>query len=256
MSTEVNFAPVSVVFPALNEERNVGGALEALLDQELPPAQVVLVDHNSTDRTGEIARSYAGRFLQRGIDFCIVSEHKPGIGNARSAGCQHATQPIIASMDADCRPAPQWLKVIAAAFAREAALDGLAGKIVYYDASWLVRKATEIGYFAVFYSVMRALCGFHTMVTSNAAFRASAYQKAGGFDVSIKSINGLDDADLASRVFNGRNIRYERDMVVYSSFRRFKNLVSAFHDNLERGSALVKIVQKYRRRRALVCEVI
>jgi len=138
-------APVSVVFPALNEEKNVGLALEALLNQDLFPAQVIFVDHNSTDKTREIAQSYASEFVQNGIDFRIVIEKKPGIANARIAACQKVTQPIIASMDTDCRPVSQWVRVIADAFANDQDLDALAGKIIFFDGSWLTKTVSKHG---------------------------------------------------------------------------------------------------------------
>ncbi|MGH3044943.1 MAG: glycosyltransferase family 2 protein, partial [Gaiellaceae bacterium] len=46
---------VSVVIPAFNAERTVGRVVEALRAQDPAPAEIVVVDDGSGDRTGEIA---------------------------------------------------------------------------------------------------------------------------------------------------------------------------------------------------------
>src|SRR5262245_48731656 len=54
---------VSVVVPAYNEERQIAGAIEALLAQDYPAArrQILIVSDASTDSTDAIVRSYADR---------------------------------------------------------------------------------------------------------------------------------------------------------------------------------------------------
>ena len=49
---------IYIVIPAHNEEDNIGITLSSLVNQELKPAQVVVVNDNSTDRTSEIVEGF------------------------------------------------------------------------------------------------------------------------------------------------------------------------------------------------------
>jgi len=55
---------VSVIVPALNEEKYIGQTLASLVRQDYPDYEVIVVDDGSTDRTREIAEYYARRFNQ------------------------------------------------------------------------------------------------------------------------------------------------------------------------------------------------
>lgn len=243
-----SLAKITVVFPALNEEKNIKGALDSLLSQEKKPAQIIFVNHNSQDKTLEIATSFTKKFLYYGIDFKIITEKKKGISNARNAGCSKATQPVIASMDTDCRPSDQWVKVIEEVFDKEKNIDALAGKVIFFDGSYFGRKVSEWGYYAFFYSWMKLLTGFHTFTTANAAFRTSVYKKVGGFDSTIISIHGLDDVDLASKISNGDNIRYEKRMTTFASSRRYKSILKMIPDSAHRALSLLRITRKYKQK--------
>src|SRR5215469_1556786 len=82
---------VSVVIPALNEERNIPHVL-ARITQDAH--QVILVDGNSVDRTVEVARRVRP-------DVCVVNQTRNGKGNALACGFEAATGDVIAMVDAD-----------------------------------------------------------------------------------------------------------------------------------------------------------
>lgn len=58
--TSVELPIVSVIVPARNEEACLERCLESLVSQAGIPFEIIVVDDASTDRTGEIARSFAG----------------------------------------------------------------------------------------------------------------------------------------------------------------------------------------------------
>ena len=91
---------VSVVIPAFNAERTVGRVVEALRAQDPAPAEIVVVDDGSGDRTGEIAAAAGAR---------IVRNDPPRhAGGARNAGWEAATRTVVVFLDADAIPAPGW----------------------------------------------------------------------------------------------------------------------------------------------------
>lgn len=49
---------IAVLVIANNEERHIGECIDSLRQQTLIPDEIVVINHNSTDRTGEIARTF------------------------------------------------------------------------------------------------------------------------------------------------------------------------------------------------------
>jgi glycosyltransferase involved in cell wall biosynthesis len=80
---------ISLVIPAYNEEGGIGHVIENTPDYV---DEIIVVDNNSTDRTGEIARSQGAT---------AVFEERRGYGSALRRGFQAATKDIIVTIDAD-----------------------------------------------------------------------------------------------------------------------------------------------------------
>ena len=93
----------SVVIPALNEEEFIEACLRSLRAQTLPPAEIIVVDNGSTDRTVEIAKKYADKVL-------IL----PGLPlwEMKQVGVEAAKSPIVVTTDADTVAPPDWLEKI------------------------------------------------------------------------------------------------------------------------------------------------
>jgi glycosyltransferase involved in cell wall biosynthesis len=82
---------VSVVIPALNEERNLPHVFAAL---PADVAEVILVDGGSVDRTVEVARELRP-------DVVVVHQTRKGKGNALACGFAACKGDIIVMIDAD-----------------------------------------------------------------------------------------------------------------------------------------------------------
>jgi glycosyltransferase involved in cell wall biosynthesis len=83
-------ADVAVVVPVRNAEGMLAACLESIVRQG--PAELIVVDGLSTDRTIEIARSFGAR---------ILSDEGRGLPAARSIGAQAAATRFVALVDAD-----------------------------------------------------------------------------------------------------------------------------------------------------------
>jgi glycosyltransferase involved in cell wall biosynthesis len=81
---------VAVVVPVRNAEGMLAACLESIVQQG--PADVIVVDGLSTDRTLEIAKGFGAR---------ILSDEGRGLPAARSIGAQAATTRAVALVDAD-----------------------------------------------------------------------------------------------------------------------------------------------------------
>ncbi|HEU4837332.1 MAG TPA: glycosyltransferase family A protein [Pyrinomonadaceae bacterium] len=88
---------VSVIIPVYNYERYLAEAIESVLNQTHRQLEVIVVDDGSTDRSGEVAKSFA----DRGVQYC--RQVHAGIGPTRNKGVELARGEFLAFLDADDR---------------------------------------------------------------------------------------------------------------------------------------------------------
>ena len=93
----IETALVSVIVPVYNYDRYLAEAVESVLNQTYRSLEVIVVDDGSTDRSGEVARSFA----VRGVRYC--PQVHAGIGPTRNKGVELASGEFIAFLDADDR---------------------------------------------------------------------------------------------------------------------------------------------------------
>ncbi|HEX8742432.1 MAG TPA: glycosyltransferase family 2 protein [Thermoleophilaceae bacterium] len=96
--TDTGAIPLSVVIPAYNRETMIARAVASAWGQHpRPPAEVIVVDDCSTDRSGAVAAELGARVIRH--------EQNRGLGASRNTGIRAATQPWIALLDSD----DEWL---------------------------------------------------------------------------------------------------------------------------------------------------
>ena len=94
---------VSVVLPVKDGEQHLAGALESVCAQTYEAVEVVVVDDGSTDRSAEVARSFAG--------VRVISQPNAGAPVARNRGVSESRGEFVAFLDHDDEWAPSKLKM-------------------------------------------------------------------------------------------------------------------------------------------------
>lgn len=88
---------ISVILPFFNATYTLARALESIAAQTFTDFECLLVDNNSDDGSGEIAR----KFCNKDPRFLLLHESKQGVMHAHNAGLSMSRGKYIARMDAD-----------------------------------------------------------------------------------------------------------------------------------------------------------
>ncbi|MFX1264154.1 MAG: glycosyltransferase [Promethearchaeota archaeon] len=107
---------VSVIMATWNGENVVADAIESALNQSYPPAEVIVVDDGSEDRTCEVLQERFGNQLASG-QLKILSQAHKGASAARNAGLASANGDLIAYLDSDNTWHRDYLLTMTAIFA-------------------------------------------------------------------------------------------------------------------------------------------
>ncbi len=98
----------SVVIPTFNGANRVPAVLAALAQQSAPDGtfEIVLVDNNSSDGTGETMDGHPAtlQLRARGISCRVVHEPAPGLANARIRGIIESRADLVCFLDDDNIP--------------------------------------------------------------------------------------------------------------------------------------------------------
>lgn len=187
MGPERKSGVVSIIIPALNEERVIGQCLQALTRLDFPrdSFEVILVDNGSTDRTVEIAQSFS-------LALNLTVLRKPGvrISAMRNFGASKACGEVLAFLDSDCIAPPHWLRTATPLLTQE----GIGVLGAHYripeESSWVAR--------AWFGGMELEKQGNIAWVPAGDMIMThSTFERIGGFDESIQT---TEDCEICERI--------------------------------------------------------
>jgi len=113
-------ADLSVVICSLNGAAGVDRCLHALAAQKDVDLQVIVVDDGSTDETSAVASEHGVTVIRHEVN--------RGLAAARNTGVAAATAPVVAFLDDDCEPEPEWARELLDAY--EDGVVGVGGSVV------------------------------------------------------------------------------------------------------------------------------
>lgn len=102
--------PLSVILPTYNESQNIVSVIESIASAlpENISAEVIVVDDNSPDGTGDIAQDYARRVAGGRLQIVVIRRpSKMGLSSAILEGAKSASGEVVVVMDSDMSHPPQ-----------------------------------------------------------------------------------------------------------------------------------------------------
>lgn len=85
---------VSVIIPTFNRGWAVADAVQSVLQQTVPPHEIIVVDDGSTDNTTEVLKPFKTRIK-------ILTQNNRGVSAARNLGIKKSSGDFLAFLDSD-----------------------------------------------------------------------------------------------------------------------------------------------------------
>lgn len=202
--TPVSLPSLSALVPARNEELNIEACVSSLLSQDYPDFEVVVLDDDSSDRTGEILRSLAGEDERLKV---MDGEDLPEDWVGKNWACHqlfsHSDGELVLFADADTQHDPGTLQAAAAA---QAALNAdLLTAFPHEDTvTWAEKLTVPILNWSTLCFVPLPLAhrlrapGLSATIGQFMLFRREAYEKVGGHEAIKDQV--ADDFALGRRI--------------------------------------------------------
>jgi glycosyltransferase involved in cell wall biosynthesis len=194
---------LSIIIPTFNEEKYLPKLLKSIKDQTVQPAEVIVSDANSQDKTRQIAKKYGCKIVAGGL---------PGKG--RNNGAAASKQDLLLFLDADVILPKDFLEKttkemvrrkldIATCFITPLS-ESRVDKLIYHGANIYLSSSRT------FLSQLNGFCIFITR---------SLFNKINGFDEGVIL---AEDFDLLRRAKKFGRFGYLNSRKIPVSVRRLK----------------------------------
>jgi glycosyltransferase involved in cell wall biosynthesis len=199
---------ISVIIPALNEERYINKVLDSLLRNGLKGMEIIVVDNGSKDRTRDIVRKYK--------NVKLVIEPKKGTSRARNKGAKLAKADLLFFLDADTTISKGLFNIYIDAFRNDKRLVAATGPIEPLEKT---SRKVAFSYFMVSRIFVPLLIAIRRplIIGHNFCVRKKFFVLLGGFNQDYIT---YEDWDLSTKLQKLGRLRYIKNALVYTSVRR------------------------------------
>ncbi|MBD3287791.1 glycosyltransferase [candidate division KSB1 bacterium] len=200
---------VSIIIPMYNSEKTLENTFETLIIQTYQDIEILLIDDGSTDRTAEIALSFAQKYSN------VYYHHKEngGVASARNLGLKKAAGKLIALCDHDELWLPQKLEKQVPLFDDpETGLvySGHNVKHIKNGKENVMNNGRRIYYEGdCFHKILQ----FNFIPTNTVVIREKCFEKVGDF-YSGKEMHGTDDRHMWIRIARYYKIRAVKEVLI------------------------------------------
>lgn len=221
---------VTVIVPAYNEEKAIGKTVEDLLRLAYPNKEIIIVDDGSTDRTLEVARSYAkGDFVK------VVTKSNGGKWDALNTGIKESKGKFIVCIDADTLLDQNAIQRLIKHF-NDPKIAAVAGNVKVGNRSGILTKLQALEYIVGINLHRRTEASFQNVTVVPGpigAFRASVLKEIGLFEGDTFA----EDADITIRILKaGYKTVFEARAFGYTEAPKSMNSLAKQRYRWYRGS--------------------
>jgi len=196
----------SVIIPTFQEEKYITSVLSRLSKLK-PQVEIIVVDGGSSDKTVQMAKRFTNKVYQI---------HERGISRAKNYGAKKAEGDVLVFLDADVHPNSDFVEKVRRTF-NDPMVVGVTCNVMPVQA-----RFSEICFSRFYNFLIRVLSRFKPHSQGKFfAVRREYFCKINGFNEDLPC---LEDHDLAFRLSSLGKIVFIKDLMVYESPRRFREL--------------------------------
>lgn len=199
---------VSVVIPAINEEKYLPLCLSSISSQTYNNFEIIVSDGGSKDKTVEIAKKYGAK---------VVVNKNTNVTEARQKGAEEASGEIIVCADADTTYPPDRLQRIVVDYQKDPSIVAVGGQGIFEK-----KPLWYYYYWKVFYFFATLIFRiFHVAIyipALNLSFKKEAFQKIGQYNTYLDF--GGDELDIVARLKKVGKVIFDEKLIAYPSSRR------------------------------------
>ncbi len=198
-----DFPFISVVICSYNGSSTIRDTMEGIQKLNYANFEVIVVNDGSTDNLADILKEYPVK---------VINTMNGGLSQARNTGMRAAQGEIIAYIDDDAYPDPQWLHYLAYAYSNTSHA-GMGGPNICPDEDGGIAKCVANAPGGPVHVLLTDELAEH-IPGCNMSFRKEALMDIGGFDPIYRAAG--DDVDVCWRIqATGRTIGYHPSAVVW-----------------------------------------
>jgi glycosyltransferase involved in cell wall biosynthesis len=204
---------LSVIICSLNGATGVERCIRALSAQTISSQlEIIVSDDGSTDNTSEVAKTHGAIVIRNATN--------RGVSAARNSGVQAASAPILAFVDDDCEPEPQWAEcvldsytdniiAIGGALLAKGRVGAVLGYLLRHNPlepqELTLAKSDKLSYRLYLYLQRQwsprrqdGVRDIFSVASANMSVRRQEFLDVGGFDERFRF--GSEDEDLCRRL--------------------------------------------------------
>lgn len=232
-----NLPSISIIFSALNEEKDIEAALKSMLLIDYPNFEVIVIDDRSTDNTPQIIENLRKQYpTLKVLHVKSLPEGWMGKNHALYLGAQHANSEWLLFTDADVNMKPDTLSK-AISYSIENKIDHLT---IYENhlrnTFWLklLLLASYVTY-SMCFMPWRIRCAWSKKSLGHGAFnlvKSSAYKKCGGHaQIALECLDDLKLGALIKRNGFKQDTVDGRDYIEREWYSSLQNMITGLKKN-------------------------